>query len=93
LACASECQHCASMDIKEHDHGHCAQLDLECAVLCLAVAQLMSLGSAMSKDMCRLCADMCKKCGDECAKHDVEHCRECAAACRHCEEVCRNMAA
>ncbi len=69
----------------------CIQLDMECATLCYAAAQLMSLGSDKAKELCKLCAEACQKCADECAKHDNEHCKECAEACRKCAEACSKM--
>ncbi|MDZ4810855.1 MAG: four-helix bundle copper-binding protein [Bacteroidota bacterium] len=69
----------------------CIQLDMECAALCYAAAQLMSLGSDKSIELCKLCAEACEACADECAKHDNVHCKECADACRNCAEECRLM--
>jgi len=72
----------------------CIQLDMECAAICYASAQLMSLGSSKAKEICALCADICDACGAECGKHPhSEHCKECAEACRQCAEECRKMAA
>lgn len=73
--------------------ARCIQLDMECAALCYASAQLMSLGSDRAQELCRLCADACEACGEECGKHDNEHCQECAKTCRQCAEECRRMAA
>ncbi len=69
----------------------CIQLDMECAAICYAAAQLMSLGSEQAKEICRLCADICEQCGDECGKHQTQHCKECAEACRQCADECRKM--
>lgn len=72
----------------------CIQLDMECAAMCYAAAQLMSLGSEKAPDICTLCADLCDACGNECGHHtQSQHCQECAAACKKCAEACRNMAA
>ncbi len=71
----------------------CIKVDMECAAICYAAAQLMSLGSDKAKELCRLCAEMCEACGTECGKHENEHCKECAAACKQCAEECRKMAA
>lgn len=73
--------------------ARCIQLDMECAAICLASAQLMSLGSEKAIDICRICADICKACGEECGKHNAEHCKECARVCNECTEECRKMAA
>jgi len=72
----------------------CIQADMECAAICYASAQLMSLGSTKAKEICRLCADICEACGGECARHTHStHCQECAKACKECADECRKMAA
>jgi hypothetical protein len=71
--------------------ARCIQLDMECAAICYAAAQLMSLGSEKAKDICAICADICETCGQECGKHQNEHYRECAQTCKQCAEECRKM--
>ena len=72
--------------------ARCIQLDMECAAICYAAAQAMSMNGRKAKELCRVCADICQACGDECAKHShMEHCRECAEACHRCAEECRSM--
>ena len=94
LKCAALCNHCASSCLQEKDVkmiALCIQMDMECSVLCYAAAQLMSIGSSKSMDICKLCAEVCTACADECSKHDNEHCKECADACRKCAEECKKM--
>src|SRR2546423_145237 len=94
LQCASACNYCASSCLREADvsaMARCVQLDMECAAICYASAQLMSLGSEQTMMLCTLCADLCDACGAECEKHNNEHCRSCALACRTCAEECRKM--
>ena len=97
LRCAAICNHCASSCTQENDvkmMAKCIQLDMECAALCYAAAQLMSLGSDKTKEICKLCAAMCEECGNECSQHHhMLHCLECADACLKCAEECRKMAA
>jgi len=69
----------------------CIQLDMECAAICYAAAQLMSLGSGRAKEICFICAQACDDCAAECGKHENEHCKECAEACKNCAEECRKM--
>jgi len=71
----------------------CIQLDMECAAICYAAAQLMSVGSEKAKEICSICADICEACGNECGNHQSEHCQECSKACKQCAEECRKMAA
>jgi hypothetical protein len=73
--------------------SRCIELDMQCAAICYASAQLMSLGSDKANEVCRICADICDACGEECGKHQNEHCKECAQACRQCANECRKMAA
>jgi hypothetical protein len=73
--------------------AQCIRLDMECAAICYAAAQVMSLGGKKAKALCLICADICQQCANECAKHDNEHCRECAEECKRCAEECAKMAA
>ncbi len=96
LACAAVCNHCASACTREEDvnmMARCIQLDMECAAICYAAAQMMSLGSDKAKELCRICADLCEACGTECGGHENKHCQECARLCKACAEACRKMAA
>ena len=94
LKCAALCNHCSTSCLQEKDikmMALCIQMDMECASLCYASAQLMSMGSAKSIDICKLCAEVCTACADECGKHENEHCKECADACRKCAKECKKM--
>jgi hypothetical protein len=64
---------------------------MECASMCYCAAQLMSLGSKKSKELCRLCAQICEACSKECAKHQSEHCQECAEICMICADECSKL--
>ena len=86
---------CASACLREDDvkmMARCIQLDMECAVICSAAAQVMSMNGENAERLCGICADICQACGDECGKHDMDHCRRCAEACHRCAEECRSMA-
>jgi hypothetical protein len=92
--CVITCINCAAMDLKEEHVNHmtrCIRLDLECAAICQASAQLMTLGSAHAHEHCRLCAKLCTECAEECEKHDNAHCKLCAEACRKCAAECLKM--
>ena len=95
VACAAECEHCATACLQEEDvkmMSRCIQLDMECAAICYAAAQVMSMNGQYSEEICRICADICFACAEECQKHaHMEHCRNCAEACRNCAEECRRM--
>ena len=96
LACAAVCNHCASSCTQEEDvkmMASCIELDMQCATLCYASAQLMSMGSSSAKEVCAICAKLCEACGNECAKHNTEHCQECARICKSCALECQKMAA
>lgn len=90
IACAITCTHCAISCLEEKEVQKltkCIRLDLECAAICKAAAELIREGSAYAKELCQLCATICIACAEECDKHadmGMEHCRECADACRSC---------
>ena len=101
IECATTCNHCAVSCLEEKEVQYltkCIRLDLECAVICRSAAELMSLNSSYSKDVCQLCATICNACAQICEQHanmGMEHCRECAEACRACAketmEVYKNL--
>lgn len=90
IECATVCNHCAVSCLEEKDVQYltkCIRLDLECAVICRTSAEIMSVGSVYTKEICKICAAICNACADECEKHaakGMEHCKECAEACRAC---------
>lgn len=94
LKCAALCNHCAASCLQENDTKmmvKCIQLDMECAAICYATAQLLSLGSKHSKAIAKLCAEFCNECAEECGKHEDKHCQECAAACKACADACSGI--
>ena len=90
IECATECNQCAVACLEEKDVQYltkCIRLDLECAIICRASAELMTLGSSYSRQICDLCTTICNACAEMCGLHanmGMEHCRECAEACRAC---------
>ena len=90
LECATECNQCAVACLEEKEVQNltqCIRLNLECAVVCRATAELLTAGSAYASQLCELCADICNACAEKCEQHanmGMEHCRECAEACRTC---------
>ena len=96
LHCAALCNHCALSCTTEEDikmMARCIQLDMECAAICYATANLMSLDSEKAIAICGICADVCEACANECRLHDNEYCRQCANACTACAAECKNIAA
>ena len=94
VACAVECNHCATECLQENDIKmmvKCIQLDRQCAVICFAAAQLMSIGGEHASHLCAECAEICTACAEECGKHSNAHCKKCAEACRKCAEACKAM--
>jgi hypothetical protein len=95
LACAVQCNHCVTECLNETDvkaHINCIQLDRQCVVICIAAAQLMSIGGEHAHHLCKECAEICEACAIECEKHaHHEHCKKCAEACRKCAKECRSM--
>lgn len=72
----------------------CINMDLQCAALCYATAQLLVLESEFSNDLCAVCANVCRACAEECKKHaqmGMKHCEVCAEACIQCADACTAM--
>ncbi len=64
LKCAAICNYCAVSCLEEEDVKHlvkCIRLDLECAAICRAAAEVMSLGSDYSNQICQVMPDNSKK--------------------------------
>lgn len=94
--CAVACKECALGCLSEDDVHHmvaCIQSDLECEAICRHTAEILSLKSRFSPEICTICAEICRSCAAECAKHDEEHCRICAQACEKCADLCSKLAA
>ncbi len=95
LGCASFCNHTAlwCIDIESHrtEMKKCIELTLECATLCTATAQLISMGSELAKDLCKLCADACENCAAQCDKFNADELNACTELCRKCAFACRSM--
>lgn len=95
IACAIECERCASACLKENDITtliQCISLDRECAIVCNAAAHLMSVGGEHAHLLCGPCAAICDACAKECEKNsEFEHCRQCAEICRKCAQECSEM--
>jgi len=95
VACAVECNHCATECLHENDIktlANCIQLDRECAAICFAAANLMSIGGEHAAHLLEECAEICDACAVECDKHsNLVHCKKCAEACRKCAKECRAM--
>src|SRR5690606_15194104 len=73
-------------------YSKCIQINLECASITRATAELLALKSAFGPDLCTLCADICKICADECDLNAnssaAEILKQCAAACREASRTC-----
>src|SRR5579885_2776045 len=95
VACAQQCEHCASACLVEANVAEladCIRYDRDCADVCWAAATLMSRASPFSPEICRVCGEICEACAAACEKHDFEHCQRCAGLCRHCSEQCFRIA-
>lgn len=92
LACALECERCATACLGEDDvkmMARCITLDRDCADICTIAARLLQRDSEIAHEFLLICEKMCRMCADECAKHThMEHCQRCAELCRKCAEAC-----
>jgi hypothetical protein len=73
----------------------CIRLNLDCADVCAATAQLANRRTGSNEEVIRkmldACTAACRACAEECERHAAqhEHCRICADACRRCELACQ----
>jgi hypothetical protein len=93
LRCAAICNYCATNCLLQNDANQmatCIQLTRECAYVCTAAAQVMSLGGTTIDSISELVEKICNSCSDECFKYNLEHCSECADVCRRTITECKN---
>ena len=95
LKCATVCYHSAMSAVNEgpQETLSCAPKDLECATICTATAQLMSMGGTYAGRLCKLCAEVCEECAVMSESYKIQHCQECAETCRLCVIECDKLAA
>ena len=95
LACAMECERCATACLLEDGIKmltKCIQLDRDCTDICLLTAQLLSRGSEHGLHLLKECTEVCHKCAVECEKHrHMDHCGMCAETCKRCAEQCAHL--
>jgi hypothetical protein len=92
--CHQTCLHEAMNHCLEAGGEHVApdhfRLMMNCAEICQTSANFMLSGSALSSNVCRVCAEICDACAQSCEQ--IEGMEECARVCRDCAESCRRMA-
>jgi len=95
--CAAVCENCATECLKENDIkmlSLCISTNHECALICNATGQLLSMNGENANLLCNVCADICFACAVECERNEeLEHCKQCAEECRKCYEACKAMIA
>ena len=92
--CHQTCLHEAMNHCLEEGGEHVApdhfRLMMNCAEMCQTSANFMLSGSALSRQVCGVCAEICDACAQSC--EETEGMEECARVCRECAESCRRMA-
>jgi hypothetical protein len=101
FACAQVCRACADACLAEEDvrdMRQCIRLDLDCAALCQALAEIAARRTGYNEAVIRLtleaCSQACRDCAMECGKHadHHEHCAMCRDACLACAKACDEVA-
>ena len=90
------CQECAAADIAEGANmSGCARVNLDCADICAATANVLARRSEHHGDFCAVCAHLCRACTAACEPHAAKHahCARCRDACRACADECQKHAA
>lgn len=80
--------HCLKTGGKHTEPEH-FKLMITCAEICLACANVQTIESKFSMDLCGVCADVCDACAQSC--EELDQMEECVQACRKCAESCRSM--
>ena len=92
--CHQTCLHEAMNHCLEEGGEHVApdhfRLMMNCAEMCQTSANFMLSGSALSRQVCGVCAEICDACAQSC--EETEGMEECARVCRECAESCRRIA-
>ncbi|MDZ4751666.1 MAG: four-helix bundle copper-binding protein [Flavobacteriales bacterium] len=68
VPCVVECKHYATECLQENDIKmmvKCIQLDRQCAAICFAAAQLMSIGREQASHLSEECVEICEACAVE----------------------------
>jgi len=94
-ACADACDHCLSSCLLEPDAAdmvRCIAIDLECSVVCRALAGFAARGSKFAPQLAAVCAEVCAACAEECGAHAYRHCQLCSIASRDCTIACGALA-
>lgn len=93
--CHSTCETAIDHCLRATDRADMSHLRtlMDCADICRMTADLMLRGSAMSGQMCGMCADICTRCADACRQISGDQTmQDCADTCMRCAEMCRSMA-
>ncbi len=98
--CQQICRSCADACLGEDSITplrRCIGLNLDCAALCAATAELVirqTEGSySVMHEQLHACALACQACAEECQKHASmhKHCATCAETCRRCQAHCNQL--
>lgn len=94
LACAVACDQCVDAILNDEsatERGESIRKCLDCAAICRTTATLLSRGSSIATDLCRVCIEACLRCETECKNGGDEACAECAKQCEACEDALRSI--
>lgn len=92
LECAVACDQCVDATLNDETaatRGDCIRKCLDCAAICRTTATLLSRGSSIATDLCRVCVEACLRCESECKHCRGEACEICASRCEACEDALR----
>ncbi|RAV60128.1 hypothetical protein DIU36_02195 [Mucilaginibacter rubeus] len=67
---------------------------LDCASVCKAMAEELTLEDIITLHLCQVCAFICNSCGEELERLDgmgIAYCSECSKACYQCAQTCQQI--
>ena len=93
-SCATMCNYCSISCLHQPEAQNmigCIEMNLQCAAICRAAAEMMTLGSKYAPQICAICAEICDACRIECGKQTMLYCLDCADECKRCASACHEM--
>ncbi len=89
--CTETIQHCLKMGGKHVEQKH-LNLMMDCAKICLTMADFLMRNSEYSKKLGSICAAICDTCAKSCEAVGLDdEMKRCIKACKKCAETCKDL--
>lgn len=89
--CTETIQHCIEMGGKHAEPKH-LNLMMDCAQVCLTMANFIMRDSEYCRKLAPLCAEICEVCAASCASlGDEAGMQRCVDSCKTCAQTCKSI--